>query len=203
MTKNELGSNRRFGGKGVFWAPVLLALAVLIAAPDAARADRATDFMKRVARDLTAAARTRSAIPLERVINRYADVRGIGRFSLGRYVKSLRPNQRSIYQRGMVRFMARYAASQVPKYPIRDAKILGRSFPYRGQIGVDSRVTLRSGSTYDVRWVLIKYGKTFKVRDVEVFGFRMKELLRALFVDHIEDKTKGGSVRALVTVLSR
>ena len=175
----------------------------LVAMPGDAHADRATNFMKRVARDLAAAARTKSATPIERVINRYADVRAIGRFSLGRYAKSLRASQRSIYHRGMVRFMARYAASQVPKYPVRNVRIANRSFPYRGHIGVDSRVTLRNGASYDVKWLLVRRGRSFKVRDVEVFGFRMKELLRALFVDHIEDKSKGGSVRALVAVLSR
>ena len=206
MTRQQTETGRRSGASQLIQAPVFLALfalLTLVALPGAARADRATDFMKRVARDLTAAARTKSATPIERVINRYADVRGIGKFSLGRYAKRLRSKQRNIYQRGMVRFMARYAASQVPKYPVRNAQIIGRSFPYRGQTGVDSRVTLQNGATYDVRWVLVKRGRSFKVRDVEVFGFRMKELLRALFVDHIEDKSKGGSVRALVAVLSR
>ena len=203
MDKYSLQSASTIGLGGKFWVPLLLALSVLIASPGQAHADRATSFMKRVARDLTAAVRTRSASPIERVINRYADVRGIGRFSLGRYAKRLRSSQRSTYHRGMVRFMARYAASQIPKYPLRRARIIGRSFPYRGQTGVDSRVTLRNGSTYDVRWVLVRRGSSYKVRDVEVFGFRMKELLRALFVDHIEDKSKGGSVRALVAVLAR
>ncbi len=203
MSRSHKPTAHPFAAFKTLCAPVVLALCVMIGAPNVAHADRATDFMKRVARELTTAARTRSAPPIARVINRYADVRGIGKFSLGRYARRLRSNERSRYYRGMVRFMARYAAGQAPKYPVRNAVIIGRSFPFRGQIGVDSRVTLSTGATYDVRWLLIKRGKSFKVRDVEVFGFRMKELLRALFVDHIEDKTKGGSVRALVTVLSR
>ena len=183
--------------------PVVSIFVLALAGSGEAHADRATSFMKRVARDLMSAARTKSVTPIERVINRYADVRAIGRFSLGRYARSLRSSQRNIYHRGMVRFMARYAASQLPKYPVRKVRIANRSYPYRGHTGVDSRVTLRNGTTYDVKWLLVRRGRSYKVRDVEVFGFRMKELLRALFVDHIEDKSKGGSVRALVAVLNR
>jgi len=184
-------------------ASLVLAFMILGTLGEAAQADSATRFMQRVARDLMAAARKRSVSPLVRVIHKYADVRGIGRSALGRYVKRLPSRQRGRYQNGMVRFMARYAVTQIPKYPVRSAKIVGRSFPYRGQTGVDSRVTLRNGSTYDVRWVLVHWGRSYRVRDVEVFGISMKSGLRSLFVNHIEDPQKGGSVRALVAVLSR
>ena len=192
--RGTLAASRRLSA---FFAPILLAIAFLTANAAPARADKATVFMNRVARDLLAASRTpggfQRASAIARVINKYADVRGIGNFALGRYKKQLRASQQGAYYNGMVRFMARYAAGQVPKLSVTKARVVGSSFPFRGQTGVDSRVTLRSGVTYDVRWLLVRRGSSFKVRDAEVFGFRMKELLRGLFVNHIEDKSKGGS----------
>lgn len=184
-------------------AAVVMAMVLVGVSGQSAHAETATKFMQRVARDLMAAAKQHRVTPLVRVIHKYADVRGIGRSALGRHVKYLRPGQRRRYQNGMVRFMARYAVTQIPKYPVRTAKIVGRGFPYRGQTGVDSRVTLANGSTYDVRWVLVRRGNSYRVRDVEVFGIGLKSALRSLFVDHIEDPGKGGSVKALVTVLNR
>jgi ABC-type transporter MlaC component len=66
---------------------------------------------------------------------------------------------------------------------------------------VDSVITLRDGSNYDVRWLLSDKGSTYRVRDAMVYGFWMTPFLKKLFESYIAEN--GGHVRALVAVLNR
>ena len=95
----------------------------------------------------------------------------------------------------MARFIGRYAASEAPKYPV--ARVEWSNQSVRGAPGlmVDSRVVLADGSSYDVRWLLFKYGNSYKVRDAMVLGFWMTPFLKNLFEDYISKN--GGNPRAL------
>ena len=66
---------------------------------------------------------------------------------------------------------------------------------------VDSTITLKDGQNYDVRWLLSKYGGSYRVRDAMVYGFWMTPFLRKLFENHIAEN--GGNVKSLVTALNR
>ena len=66
---------------------------------------------------------------------------------------------------------------------------------------VDSRLTLADGSGYDVRWLIVKRGATYKVRDAQVIGFWMTSFLDNLFQSFISDN--GGNPKALVVALNR
>jgi phospholipid transport system substrate-binding protein len=68
-------------------------------------------------------------------------------------------------------------------------------------VEVDSRLTLRNGDTYDIRWLLVRRGQGFKVRDAQVLGFWMSPFLKTLFENYIAEN--GGSPRALVMALNR
>jgi phospholipid transport system substrate-binding protein len=82
------------------------------------------------------------------------------------------------------------------KYEIMSPSIQGGS-----GIMVDSRITLRDGSQYDVRWLLVKVGNTYRVRDAMVYGFWITPFLKQLFETYIGEQ--GGDVKALVVVLNR
>jgi ABC-type transporter MlaC component len=60
---------------------------------------------------------------------------------------------------------------------------------------------LRDGSQYEVRWLLSRYGNTYRVRDAMVYGFWMTPFLKKLFENYIVEN--GGNVKALVAVLAR
>lgn len=182
---------------------VLMGLAVLCAmllAGPARAADPAVAFMEKVAHELLSATRSKSPALVSAVVHRYADTGYIGSYSLGSYRAQLAPGDRPGYLAGMVRFIGRYAATEAPKYPVATYKITGSSRGGQG-IMVDSVVTLRDGSSYDVRWLLTQAGPTFRVRDAMVYGFWMTPFLRKLFENYIAEN--GGHVRALVAVLSR
>ena len=66
---------------------------------------------------------------------------------------------------------------------------------------VDSRITLKSGESYDVRWILVRRGAVYKVRDAEVIGFRMTSFLDTLFQNYISEN--GGNPKALVLALNQ
>ena len=109
---------------GCVYAIVSLVGLVLDAAP-AAAADPAVQFMAKVGRELTAAARTRSPGVMSTVLQRYADVSYIGLFSLGSYRNQLTPPERNTYYSGMVKFIGRYAATEAPKYTVSQGRMVG------------------------------------------------------------------------------
>src|SRR5262245_26334612 len=179
-----------------------LGLAWLTAPPPrAATADPAVKFMAQVGRELMAAARTRSPGVMAAVIQRYGDVSYIGLYSLGSYRHLLSAEERTVYYSGMVRFISRYAANEAPKYTVVRVEWADQSFRGSNGLMVDTKVILEDGSVYEVRWLLAKYGDTYKVRDAMVVGFWMTPFLKKLFEDYIAEN--GGNPRALVAALNR
>jgi phospholipid transport system substrate-binding protein len=180
------------------WLGFAALLLFVYAAP--AKAESAVAFMEKVAHELLAASRTKSPALIASVLHRYADTGYIGSYSLGNYRAQLSATDRPGYLAGMVRFIGRYAATEAPKYPVASYRIVGGVHTAQG-IMVDSVITMRDGSTYDVRWLVVPVGSSYRVRDAMVYGFWMTPFLKKLFENYISDN--GGHVRALVAVLSR
>ncbi len=200
-TGGILAWRRRARIKAGCLAAALVALWTLLPAKPAAAADPAVVFMAQVGRELMAAARTRSPGVMANVIQKYGDVRYIGDYSLGSYRSRLAEADREAYHNGMIRFIARYAASAAPKVNVTRVEWSNISTRGSGGINVDCTVTLGNGTSWDVRWVLRKIGDTYKVRDAEVLGVNVASYLRSAFEDYLSQN--GGHPRALVTVLNR
>jgi phospholipid transport system substrate-binding protein len=181
-------------------AALVIVWAAATASP-ARAADPAVVFMAQVGRELTAAARSRSPSMMAAVVERYGDVAQIGLYSLGEYRTRLAQADRPGYYTGMTRFIGRYAATEAPKYPVARVEWSNQSVRGASGLMVDSRVVLADGSAYDVRWLLFKYGNTYKVRDAMVLGFWMTPFLKNLFEDYISKN--GGNPRALTSALNR
>jgi phospholipid transport system substrate-binding protein len=158
-------------------------------------------YMKRVGNELLAAQRSGSTSQFAMVLNANADVAPIGLAALGGYARSLPRAERPIYYTGMINFIARYAAKEAPKYPVTRFIVTAQSKEDVRGTFVDSRITLASGDTYDVRWLIVRRGKTYKVRDAQVIGFWMTSFLDNLFQNYISEN--GGNPRALVVALNR
>lgn len=181
----------------------LLALATLVAAPlaQAQSADPAIAFMERVAKDMLAATRTRSPQAMQATIARYADTQALGLYALGDYRPRLDNGDREPYMSGMIKFIGRYAATEAPKYPVAKISFNQESRRARYGLMVDSTILMQDGTSYEVAWLLVRYGATYKVRDVQVMGFWGSPMLKKLFEDYIAQN--GGSVKTLVSVLQR
>lgn len=192
------GGRRQQGPAAVF--ACLLLMLGLLPLP-AAAADPAVQFVQRMANELHVAARSRSPQLISNVIQRYGDVSHIGSYSLGSYRAQLAATDRQAYHGGIARFLGRYAANEAPKYPVASYEVLSPSVQGANGLMVDSRIKLRDGTVYEVRWLLAKYGQTYRVRDAMVFGFWMTPFLKKLFEDYVGEN--GGSVKALVAVLNR
>lgn len=178
----------------------ILSLLAMPSAP-AVAADPAVKFMAQVGRELVAAARTRSPGVMSATVQRYGDVSYIGLFSLGAYRTLLSESERSTYYAGMVRFIGRYAANEAPKYQVAKVEWANQSVRGASGIMVDSTITLTDGSSYEVRWLLARYGSSYRVRDAMVLGLWMTPFLKKLFEDYIAQN--GGNPRALVAALNR
>lgn len=179
-------------------AAVFLALASTTL-PAAAESPAA--YMQRVANQLIAAQRSGSEADFATAIASHADVPAIGLSALGGYAQQLPKSDRPAYFAGMINFIARYAAKEGPKYPVAKAVMVGQTKETAAGIYVDSRVTLVSGETYDVRWRLVRRGAVYKVREAEVIGFEMTTFLNNLFQSYISDN--GGNPKVLVLALNR
>ena len=177
-------------------------LVALIAAPASAQ-EPAVEFMKQASRELIAAAKSGNPEDFIEIIQKRGHVPAIGLYALGNYKLQLKSTDRSTYYGGMVRFISRYAATEAPKYAVSHAEIM--SPPLKAEAGtglyVDSRVHLRSGTSYDVRWLLVPQGNSFRIRDAQVLGFWMSPFLKNLFEAYIGEN--GGNPQALVIALNR
>lgn len=178
-----------------------LSLLILASLPAAALAETPAGYMQRVANQLIAAQRSGSEADYATVLRSHADVPTIAITALGSYAQSLDKSDRPAYYAGMINFIARYAAKEGPKYPVAKAIMIGQTKETASGIYVDSRVTLRSGETYDVRWRLVRRGGVFKVREAEIIGFEMTTFLNTLFQNYISEN--GGNPRTLVIALNR
>lgn len=180
--------------------PQVNAPAVAKAAPPQ-RVETAAGYMKRVGNELLAASRSGSATQFAMVLNSNADIPSIGLSALGDYARSLPKNDRPVYFNGMINFIARYASKEAPKYPIARFIVTAQSKEDARGTYIDSRITLASGDGYDVRWLVVRRGQTYKVRDAQVIGFWMTSFLDNLFQNYISEN--GGNPKALVVALNR
>lgn len=179
-------------------AALILPLVISVAP---ARADQPAHYMQRVANELVAASRSGSQSAFADVIRRHADLPTIGLYSLGSYGKGLPQTQRTSYYTGMINFIARYASTEAPKYPVAEAIVIGQTDETKNGVYVDSTIKLKNGTNYEVRWWLVRRGGSYKVADAEVIGFSAREQLKRLFENYIAEN--GGQPQALVVALSR
>ncbi len=166
-----------------------------------AKDDPAVKFMRRAAAALIDAQKKGAPGAFEQVVKRYGHVPAIGMYALGNYRRGLHHRDRRSYYRGLARFIGRYAAKEAPKYPVARVTFASSAIRDGRNVLVDSRIILKDGSTYDVRWMLIPNRKTFKVRDAQVLSFWVSPFLQQLFENYISEN--GGRVGSLVMALNR
>lgn len=180
---------------------VTLAAIALAFTGFAARAESPAAYMKRVSNELLSAHRSGSSAQFAKVLAANADVPSIGLSALGSYARRLPRADRPVYYSGMVNFIARYAAKESPKYPVARIIVTAQSRGATYGTYVDTRVKLRNGDNYDVRWLVVRRGKTYKVRDAQIIGFWMTSFLDNLFQSYISQN--GGNPKSLVVALNR
>lgn len=192
-----------FNARALLQAVMLpaLVLAIIVGATAPASAEAPARYMQRVAKELQSAARSGGKAAFQRVIRKHADYPDLGLYSLGSYRGRLKSSDRSSYYSGMIKFIARYAANEAPKYPLASAVVTGQTGETKRGAYVDSVITLKNGTQYDVRWKVVRRGKGWKVRDAEVVGFWMSPFLKDLFEKYIGEN--GGNPKALVYALNQ
>lgn len=181
-------------------------LAILVAcfaaiSAGGARAESPAVYMQRVQNELIVAQKSGGVAQFANVLRQHMDVPGIGLTALGPHARTLPKDERPAYYNGMINFIAKYAAKEGPKYMVRSAVVTGQGPGDAGGTNVDSRITLVSGESYDIRWLVMKSGSGYKVRDAQVVGFWMTSFLDDLFQNYITEN--GNNPRALVLALSR
>ena len=178
-----------------------MTVSVLASSTYSASAEAPARYMQRVAKQLQTAARSGDQNAFQKIIRRHSDYPDLGLYSLGNYRKRLAKKDRSSYYTGMIKFISRYAANEAPKHPIASAVITGQAEQTKRGAYVDSVVTLRNGTQYDVRWLVVRRKSGWKVRDAQVVGFWMSPFLKDLFEKYISEN--GGNPKTLVYALNQ
>jgi len=105
----------------------------------------------------------------------------------------------------MASWIGYYIAGEAPKFPVKRVLLTPNAIRQGNNHIIDSKIILVEGSSYDVRWILVRQGNSFKVVEVQVdLGLGLIDItphLRDVFVRHIEDN--GKSVASLVATLSK
>ncbi|CCB65344.1 Toluene tolerance family protein [Hyphomicrobium sp. MC1] len=182
------------------WLAVLFVCFAGVSA-SGARAESPAVYMQRVQNELMYAQRQGGISAYANVLRRHMDVPNIGLTALGPHARTLPKADRPAYYNGMINFIAKYAATQGPKYIVTSAVVTGQGPGDAGGTNVDSHITLSDGSGYDIRWLVMKTKEGYKVRDAQVVGFWMTTFLDDLFQNYITEN--GNNPRALVLALSR
>jgi len=176
-----------------------IGLSVTVPASAYAAKDPIVQFMTRSAERLLKAARQGSPRGFLRFIMRYTDVSGLAMYSLGSYQAGLQKKYRKIYFRGMARHITRYFTYQSRQYRIVKAEVGEKSWREGDFYYVDTKLTLLTGSTYNVRWQIVRRKGRYKIANVRVLGFWLARFQRYQFERFIS--RQGGRVTALVAIL--
>lgn len=178
------------------------ALSLMLTASTDARAEGVAAYMQRVQKELVAAQRSNSKAAYATVLRSHMDVPYVSLSALGAsYAQALPKSERPNFYNGVIRFIADYGTKDGPKYPVASAVVTGVGEETKTGAAVDTRITLRSGETYDVRWYLVRSGQTFKVRDAQVGIFSAVAQLERLFQNWLDEN--GKNPRSLVMVLNK
>ncbi|MBA2124815.1 toluene tolerance protein [Hyphomicrobium methylovorum] len=188
------------GGRSLQWLALIMVSFVSFTT-SAALAESPAVYMQRVQNELIAAQRNGGVVAFSNVLRSHMDSPGIGLTALGPHARTLPKTERPAYYAAMINFIAKYAAKTAPQYPVARATVVGQGPGDAGGTNVDARITMRTGESYDIRWLVVKSGSTYKVRDAQVVGFWMTSFLNDLFQNYISEN--GNNPRALILALSR
>lgn len=181
------------------------ALVVLMAsaAITDARAEAPAIYMQRVANQLIAASRTGSQSAFAAALRSHGHLPTIGRYALGQYEPRLKSQEdKQLYYSAMVRWISRYVAGEALKNPVASAVVTGQTAETKKGATVFSKITMKSGATYDVNWWVFRdSGGALKVGDAEVLGMSARDQLRTIFEDFLSKN--GGNPQKLVMALNQ
>lgn len=202
MTKMISVLNRVFKARQMLVALALAPFALSLFSASSVRAESVAAYMQRVQNELIAAQRANSKTAYASVLRQHMDVPYVSLNALGAdYANALPKADRPNFYNGVIRFLADYGTKDGPKYPVASAVVTGIGEETKGGAEVDTRITLRTGETYDVRWSLVRSGQSFKVRDASFGIFSGVSQLERLFQNWLAEN--GKNPRSLVMVLNK
>lgn len=160
-----------------FRGSIILAILLLALSAMASGASASPEaFVQSLSQQVLAAAKTNNTARFRALLRRYADVRGIANFALGRYRRKIPAAQLATYYRlaenDMVKFFGDYSSNLSG-----NSVTVHRVSKNGNLIHVDTSV---DGIGTKVSWRLIRHGG-YKVRDVQVLGVWLGHLMRSSY----------------------
>lgn len=132
------------------------------------------------------------------LLNRYSDIRGIARFALGRYRKSLPSKLAKKYNTAVLYYVAGLFTKYADQF-VGSGVDIKASHPSGKFVLVDSSVQLARGGSTALRWRLRASGNYRKISDISFKGVWLSLRLRDEFTSVL--KRTGGDFDALISHL--
>lgn len=169
-------------------AVALFCVALVSGAPAARASSAAEQFVRNVGNTVLTAANTGSVTRFRSILRRHADLRAIAKFSLGPYARRLPSNKRGEFQRLVESMITKAFASYSGRLRGSRLQVTGSTKPGRYGIVVSTKII--GGSGGQVKWRIVKRGRSFRVIDVNVFGVWLSLQLRSIIVAKLK-RTRG------------
>ncbi len=134
---------------------------------------------------------------------RNADISTIGRFTLGKYSRTITPSERREFNRLLSRFIVKVFISRLRGTKSSGLKVLGTTERKKGRdFLVKSLVNLPDGAPIRVNWRIFKT-KDGRLRlfDISIEGLWLAQEQRSIFVNVIS--RNGGKISALLAHLKQ
>ncbi len=134
---------------------------------------------------------------------RNADISTIGRFTLGKYARTIKPSERREFNRLLGRFIVKVFIGRMRGTKSTGLKVLGTTERKKGRdFLVKSLVNLPDGAPIRVNWRIFK-NKSGRLRlfDISIEGLWLAQEQRSIFVNVIS--RNGGKISALLTHLKQ
>lgn len=124
---------------------------------------------KSVVKALAVTSPTTRARRFHGVFNRYANVKAVAQFALGKYSKKLTGAQRSEYYRLSKRYIVNTLFEGLYGVQVERVDITGCGGSGRFEV-VATNFVLATGENYPVKWRLVRRGRSYQIVDLNVFG---------------------------------
>lgn len=134
---------------------------------------------------------------------RNADIATIGRFTLGKYARTIKSAERNQFHQLLSRFIVKVFVGRMRGTKSTGLKILGTTERKKGRdFLVKSLVNLPDAAPIRVNWRIFKNkGGRLKLFDISIEGLWLAQEQRSIFVNVIS--RNGGKISALLTHLKQ
>ncbi len=159
----------------------------------------AEQFVRKIANQAIAAARTGTASSFQGLVRRHSAVSSVASFALGKYRRKFPPSKKREYVSLVTRFIAKLFARNSKSFAGQSYVVKSSSVRNSKDIIVKGVLLFSGGRAAPLEWRVLRSGGSYRVFDVRVKGVWLALQMRQEFVSVLRES--GGDFNALLRYL--